>query len=65
MKKTLAGEFFFWVLSNMPLIQVFPRRQLAEILMKMISSLPSGQLTEQVGGALQMFSSIFLFGDFS
>ncbi len=28
-------------------IQVFPRRTLAEILMKMMTSLPAGQLTEQ------------------
>ena len=35
------------VLTVTDLVQVFPRRSLAEILMKMMTSLPTGQLTEQ------------------
>jgi dedicator of cytokinesis protein 1 len=35
------------VLTVPDLVQVFPRRSLAEILMKMMTSLPTGQLTEQ------------------
>jgi dedicator of cytokinesis protein 1 len=35
------------VLTVPDLVQVFPRRNLAEILMKMMTALPAGQLTEQ------------------
>jgi len=53
------------VLAVPDLIQVFPRRQLAEILMKMISSLPSGQLTEQKLSTLRdlVHSRLFLHAD--
>ena len=53
------------VLAVPDLIQVFPRRNLAEILMKMISSLPAGQLTEQKLSTLQdlVHSQLFLHAD--
>ena len=53
------------VLAVPDLIQVFPRRNLAEILMKMISSLPTGQLTEQKLTTLQdlVHSQLFLHAD--
>jgi hypothetical protein len=43
-------------------IQVFPRRTLAEILMKMMTSLPAGQLTEQKLDTLRWatFTDLFL-----
>jgi hypothetical protein len=44
-------------------IQVFPRRTLAEILMKMMTSLPAGQLTEQKLDTLRWapFTHLFSF----
>ncbi len=53
------------VLAVPDLIQVFPRRNLAEILMKMISSLPIGQLSEQKLATLQdlVHSQLFLHSD--
>ncbi len=44
-------------------IQVFPRRTLAEILMKMMTSLPAGQLTEQKLDTLRLapFTDLFSF----
>ena len=43
------------------LVTVFPRRQLAEILMKMVTSLPLGQLTETKLTTLQSIVQCELF----
>ena len=42
------------VLAVPDLVQVFPRRALAEILMKMINSIPPGQLTVNKLSTLQV-----------
>ena len=49
------------VLAVPDLVTVFPRRQLAEILMKMITSLPMGQLTEMKLSTLQAVVKCELF----
>ena len=49
------------VLAVPDLVTVFPRRQLAEILMKMITSLPMGQLTEIKLATLQAVVKCELF----
>ena len=49
------------VMAVPDLVTVFPRRQLAEILMKMITSLPMGQLTEIKLSTLQAVVKCELF----
>ena len=53
------------VLAVPDLVQVFPRRLLAEIFMKMINSIPPGQLTENKLQTLQdlVHSELFKFPD--